>query len=144
MPVLARFPNRAGDSEQNQLHPVGQARHHRRIRPLILELDEGNVRHVESGQGLGHRVRAPHRDIGGEIIKVIPPSAIHITAVVRPPGTGTEPDIPVQFILGRFRFRRQPVVTQPVAPTTVGVSGMNLAQPAGAGHFDGKHMIAAR
>ncbi|SPE50031.1 hypothetical protein SBV1_1010010 [Verrucomicrobia bacterium] len=141
MPELARFPNRARGPEQNQFYPVGQARHHRGIRPVVLELDEGNVRHIKSGEGLGNGVRTPHSDVRSEVIKVIPPAPVHITAVVRPPGAGTEPDIPVHFIFGRLGFRRQPVVTQPVAPANVGISGMNLAQPPGSGHFNSKDVI---
>ena len=95
MPELARFPNRASGSEQHQFYPVRQARHHRDIRPFIFELDEGHAYHIKSGEGLRNGVRAPHRDIGSEVIIVIPPSAIHITGVVRPPGTWTKPDIPV-------------------------------------------------
>jgi len=71
------------------------------------------------------------------------PAAADIRRVERPPRAWTQPQIPVDLVLGRQRLGRQPVVLQFSRVPGRGVcpGGVNLAQPPAAGHLDAEHEV---
>ena len=93
-----------------------------------------------AGLALGEGVGAPFADATGVEVVIAAPAAADVGGVVGPPGAGAQPGVPVHLVLGRLGLGGQPVVAHlgGVPRGDVGVGGVDLAQPAGAGHLDGE------
>ena len=80
-------------------------------------------------------------------VRAAPPFAVQVRRVVRSPGGGPQPAIPILQGFGRGRLGGQPVMRRPgrpaVAGADVGVEGVQLTQLAPAGHLDGVVEVGA-
>src|ERR1017187_2378281 len=69
------------------------------------------------------------------------PSALDVGRVVRPPGAGTQPRVPVAFFLGWLRFLGKPGMAHlgGIPRRDMGTNRLDLAEPAGTGELDRRH-----